>query len=88
MDYASLSNYDNKPTRENWYMTPTGSVYELNNTALSGIGPHSGPKQSIKKTITTGAKVGISLLIVLALIMLVVAMMGGDNKLESSQFYF
>ena len=57
------------PAKEYWYMTPTGSAYELNQTGLSGAGPHAGgPKMSIGNS--TG-KLGTGFLVVAAIAVLI-----------------
>lgn len=51
--------------RENWYMSPTGSVYELNQTGLSGAGPAWGPKMNVNNK--TSEKIGLSVLLLFAI---------------------
>lgn len=71
LNYRTLAELAPPGTRENWYMSPTGSSYEMNNTGLSGSGTAWGPKMSIAGC--GGEKMGITLLIFVVMGLLLAA---------------
>lgn len=85
-NYLTMAEMAPSGTREGWYSNGSGSAYELNNTSLSGSGPHWGPKLAMSAA--KGRKIGIAVLVGLAIILLILATCSGGAAKPAGSYYF